>query len=488
MSRTHALRESPGSRTTYAARTAVVLAVGEVTGKLATLALVVVSARVLGAAEFGVFALALGTGLLLAAIPQWGFDTVIIRRGATDPDRVDPLVADTLVVRSTVLSIVLIGVGVWIHLTEFVPAERITVVTVVAACLLDTLGDALRSGCIALERQNGVAIALVVQRLLTASLVVATLLSGAGIVSIGPCYLAGSVLGLAVIALVSRRAGVRPRPAIVRRHDIGSLLRENFLNGVNNVVSMAMARLDILLLASLAGGVAVGIYAAAYRLLETALFVSWTITRALMPIIASAHERLWRVRRALQGGLTLLTLVYLPYAIVLWTRGPDLLGLLYGPEFVPGANVPLWWLAPAPLAFGVAYLGSQVLYARHFDLRTLIGSVIGLVVNIVLNIVLIAPLGATGAAIATTTAYGIEGAYQLVLARRLVGGGIRILPLLAPIAAAVSLAALLMLPLPVLVSLTIGLCGFLLVWGFTAALTDPEQLNVVRGAIRNRSI
>lgn len=478
--------EAPGGRTVRTARTATVLAAGEISGKLATLALVVVSARILGAENFGVFALALATGLLVAEIPQWGFDTIVIRRGAADRAQVRALVSETLAIRMTVSVLVLVATGTWVFLARSGQSDRITILAVVAACLLDTFGNAFRSGCVALERQNGVAVALVAQRMCTALLVVGALLCGAGLGGIGPCYLVGSGLGLIAIIAVARRAGVRPGASGVTARGVLRTARESVANGVNGVVSMAMFRLDAVLLAVIAGDVAVGVYAAAYRLLETVLFVSWTVARALFPIMASAQQELWRVRRAMQGGLTLLTLVYLPYAALLWTRGRDILDVLYGSDFVAGATVPLWWLAPAPLAFGVAYVASQTLYARHADLRTLGGSVLGLVVNIALNLALITAMHAAGAAIATTIAYGVEAVYQLVVAHRVVGGSLRLRPLLAPMLASAVLAGLLLIPLPLAAALALGTIGFLLSWTVVVRRFDPEQLAVVRSALLRR--
>ena len=50
--------------------------------------------------------------------------------------------------------------------------------------------------------------------------------------------------------------------------------------GVDTVVAMALFRIDQVLLGAMKGDAAVGVYAAAYRLLETMLFVSWAVAAA----------------------------------------------------------------------------------------------------------------------------------------------------------------------------------------------------------------
>ncbi len=74
-----------GPRTLRTARAIVLLTAAEVLGKLGTLVIVVGAARVLPLADFGTFAVSLGVGALAAVIPSWGFDNLLVQRGAAQP-------------------------------------------------------------------------------------------------------------------------------------------------------------------------------------------------------------------------------------------------------------------------------------------------------------------------------------------------------------------------------------------------------------------
>ena len=75
------------------ARNAAVLAQAEIVGKVGTLAYTVIAARALTTDDYGAFAYAVSVSLLLATLPTWGFDDLVVQRGAADLRRLDGLVA-----------------------------------------------------------------------------------------------------------------------------------------------------------------------------------------------------------------------------------------------------------------------------------------------------------------------------------------------------------------------------------------------------------
>lgn len=474
-------------RTLRTARGIVALGVGEIVGKLATLALVIGVARVLGPGEFGVFSFALALGTLVAILPSWGFDTMVVQQGSGRPDRLPSLLGELLVLRSCIALPVLLVVGAALLVARGPREAGWATVLVLLACLVDTLADGYRSIATALEAQGRCAAVQIVQRVLGAVLVVVALSLGAGLLPVCAGYLIGSAAGLLGMVVAVRRLGVRPRWRGMTPQGIRDLSRVSWMMGIHSVVSMALFRLDAVLLGLLVGDVAVGLYAAAYRLLETVLFVAHNVSRAVFPVMASTGDRA-SLARGWERGLAVLSTVFVPYAAVLLLRGREVLELFYGSEFTDGGVEILAWLAGAPLLFGVAFLASDVLLARGPDVRIVIGSVSALALNVVLNLVLIPSLAGLGAAVATTVSFLLEAVVLGAFALRRLGGRVAVRVLGAAVGGTVGVVVVLATPLPLLPALLLAVLAYVILWWPLARWLDPEQVRVLAGLFRVRRL
>ena len=216
---------APGPRTLRTARAILQLAVAEIVGKLGTLAVVIGAARLLALPDFGVFSVALGVGAIVAVLPSWGFDTILIQRGAGRPAALPTLLAELLVLRLAFAVAALAAVAAVVALGGAPVAATAAVTCIVAACLAETVTDAYRAVAIALERQSVVARAQVLQRAATALLAVAVLAVWPGLVPLSVAYLAGTLVGTAAAVVGAAQLGVRPRwrrwrrwsPSVARR-------------------------------------------------------------------------------------------------------------------------------------------------------------------------------------------------------------------------------------------------------------------------------
>ena len=470
----------PGPRTLRTARAILQLAAAEIAGKLSTLAVIVGAARLLPLPAFGAFSVALGAGAIAAVLPSWGFDTMLIQRGAGRPEQLPALLAELLALRLVVGTAVLAGAGAALAALDVPAGTAVGVVCVLAACLAETVTEAYRAVAVARERQSLVARTQLVQRGATAALAVAALLAWHRLLPLSVGYLAGTLVGTAAAAAGAAQVGVRPRWTAVSWPGVRRLVRTSWPAGVHSVASMALFRCDAVLLAALAGAAAAGRYAAAYRLLETVVFVCWTVARAVFPVMAAA-DRAWRVRRGAEEGLVVLTAAFLPYAVLLWCRGGDLLRLLYGEPFVATGRPVVAWLAPAPLLFGAGYLAGFVLLSAGPTASVLAGSLGGLAVNVGLNLALIPRYGPAGAAAATSLSYAVQLALLYPPARRRAGRPALVRPLLPALAGSALLAGVLLVPLPLGPALAAGAAGYLAVWYGLASRLDGEQVRVIRG-------
>ncbi len=384
----------------------VTLSAAEVAGKVATLATFVVVARSSSVADYGLFSYALGLGLLLAVLSSLGLDARLIQLAGRAPQTLEAWLSALVGARVAMAAGLILatwGVLAW---TSTAHERRVVVLALLVAALLDTIGDAFRAAAAARGRQSGPALVMVVQRFVTLGAVAAAAGVATTVQAAAVAYLAGAFVGCALMAIAARRAGARVRPRVVRGHHLLDLAGAVPVYGGNAMVSMALFRIDTVILAVLAGDAAVGHYAAAYRLIETTLFISWSVSRVVAPILARRGPDDADSRRVLNAAYVAVSAIYLPYALALVLEGDRLVRLLFGAGFETTAL--FWWLALAPWLFGLAHLAATTLLSWSPDRWVLAASGAALAVNVALNLVLVPRWGELGAAAATTVAFAVQ--------------------------------------------------------------------------------
>ena len=454
------------------------LAVSELLGKVATFLMFLALARLLHVVEFGVLSFGLSLGLLLAVVSSLGLDARVVQLGSSRPDLLDRCYGALVAIRA-LLGAAIVGVTAVVLFTTTDTPEATAILLLVASGVLDTVSDASRAACGARQRQHLSALVLVVQRFAALALSVGLVLGtrSAGYAAFG--YFLATCVGAIGMYVAARRAGARPRFR-GSRPEARLVLEATPVLGLGAIASMAVFRIDAALIGLLLGTAAVGVYGAGYRIFESVLFVSWTLSRVYMPAIASrpdkAHVRAWTRR-----GLVMVAAVYLPYGVVMALRGDDLIGALFGPEYVHGGV--MLGLAAAPLLFGVMHLGASVLLALRPDPVVLLASVAALVLNVAMNVVLLPVWGITAAAVATCCAFLLQSVILMAALTRIARG---ILPGKA-LAAVVLASACAGAVAEGIGNLALAVPGsaivFLLVWVGTSRLLDPDGFADVRSMV-----
>ena len=172
--------------------------------------------------------------------------------------------------------------------------------------------------------------------------------------------------------------------------------------GIATVFSTILFRADMAMLAVMKSAEVVGEYAAAYRLLETTLFLSWGIGSAVYPVYSRLGPgRSPEVLLVFERSLKLLVALTLPLAIGAVILADPLMDVLYGPAYDASANA-LVLLAPAIALYPFAYVAGMMLVSQHR--QRVLAPIYAAVAaeNILLNLVLIPTHSLYGAAIGTS--------------------------------------------------------------------------------------
>jgi O-antigen/teichoic acid export membrane protein len=477
-------KSQAGPVTHRTARNAAYMLAAEIVGKAATFIYTLLAARELSQLDFGAFAFALSFATLIAVLPEWGFDVVVVQRSSSDPSRLPQLRSASLTWKTLIGIPVMTTAAVIASFSRPTPQARTTLFLFMLAALLDAYSNTNRSSAAALQRQGGMALALVTQRLITAVLAIAALLTGLGLIGLSVAFVSGSAAGLLGTLLVLRRIRVPLKLRSVTWQAMRELLAHAWLVGLGALALMALFRIDMVILEAMKGDEAVATYAAAYRLLETLTFFTWTISRAVLPVMSASTDHS-RVRRGVERGIAAAAFIYLPFAAMSLLEASPLIRLIFGSTYADQSAPALRWLAFAPIFFAIAYYAVAALISQGRSVSMVVTATTAMAVNIALNLVLIPFLAGTGAAIATTFAYLVESIIAVTLARRIVGRIHIWRPLAAPTVAGVAMGVVLVvLRLPVAVEAVVAGSVFLLIWFLLVRRLAPEQIAVMASLLR----
>jgi O-antigen/teichoic acid export membrane protein len=467
------------------ARTVVVLAAAEFMGKVGTLALLIYAVRALTPAEFGSFSYALAFGLLLAALPTWGLDALMVQQTGADRSRLASQYGQLLVLR-TVLAVPVLVAGVAFGLaTRPTAADRFALAALLVAAVLESYAQAPRAIGGVLRRQSSLAVLLILQRVLTLVTGIAVLVAGLGLAGLSAAYLMSTFLGTAVLFVAVDRMGARPSWAVTRT-DLRLTARKSIPLGVDALMAMVMFRADAILLGWFHGDEEVAQYAAPFRVVETVLFLTWAVSRVIYPAMAAALDRPAQ-RLALTRGLAVVAFVFTPFTAFALVRPEDLLALLFGDYYADTGATTLRLLAIVPLLFAMGYLIGSAFIAAGRSRVSMTTSLVAVSTGLGAKLVLLPPLGSHGAALTTTGVYLLDAAFLIVMARRYFGqiglAAIFALPALAVLPA----AAVAAMPVHVVPAVALAGCVYVLVWWVAARRWQPEQAAVLIAAVQLRS-
>jgi O-antigen/teichoic acid export membrane protein len=379
---------------------------------LASLVLFVVLARSVSPSELGVFVAALAY-VQIALVPvQLGFDRWLLRAVAADREAGLARTADVLFLKLAIAAPVMGGAVALAALLGYDGHATLVVAILAGALLVEALRRTPAAVFLAIERNELDAAVVVVQRVVTATVGIAVLAAGFGVVAVALSYglgaLTGSTLAVSSLRRVAPSALGRPKPG-----RWGEVIRAGAPFAGQDVFGTLLARQDAVLLSMLATNAAVGLYGAAYRLFEATLFISQSINAAFAAMFTYLGRDSSPTLAAVFGRALKLTIAaLLPGAVAFGLLAEPLTHALFGADLEAAAPA-LRILAPVVLLYGVVLLGSSLLVSRRGARIMVPVTAVMALLNLTLNLILIPAYGAAGAAAAM---FATELAFVAVLA------------------------------------------------------------------------
>jgi O-antigen/teichoic acid export membrane protein len=367
------------------------LALREMLGIVVRLGGVLALTRLLGPADFGVYAGAAAIVTFLGYIAQWGTEIFLIRREHEPSSRLYDETFTFLLVSTGCVATAALGVtaavGALAGASPFLAPLAVLIAAVPLNALWAPAQARLERGfqfrALALLELGGDAV------LYTTAVGLALL--GAGVWGPVVGYLAWQGF---LLAASYRMARFRPRPQLSRGTAI-EILRFGLSYSLASWIERGRELVNPLVVGPLLGAAAVGYVAVALRLGETLSFVTRATWRVSIVALGRVQSDLVRVRRALEEGMVLQVLtsgaVLTGFSLVAAQAVP----LVFGDQWRPALEV-FPFVAGAYLLMAGFALHNSLLYVLRRNRRVAAINALRVVTLTTLSLVLLPLVGVAG--------------------------------------------------------------------------------------------
>ena len=322
------------------------LAAGEAVARLLAFAAMLIVARRLGPASYGVIGVASGIMLYLNQVADGGIELSGVPAVARQRDDLSALVSSTLTIRF-IVALALTAIVAVVGVALFPQPDGSILAIYALGLVFIALG--VRWVFVGLQRTSWVAWARIGGEL-TAFAIVLIAVRDSGDAALVPI---AALIGAAVAAVVMiaglRALGIVPVPRLERETSRPLFERAPHLVGFT-LLGLVLFNADLIYLRFVSGQAAAGYYAAAYTLIAFAANLSVTWAHSVMPTMAR-YEKLDTERNAVyETSMLLAYAVALPAAVGGILCASPLIELVFGIDYAPSAPALAWLLPAVPIA------------------------------------------------------------------------------------------------------------------------------------------
>jgi O-antigen/teichoic acid export membrane protein len=388
------------------------LSVSNIGGRLIRAAIIIYSARILGAAEWGVFSYAVTLVAFFTIFVDLGINPIITREASKTEAASEQakLISTAFIARLVLLlfGILLIGVIA----PRFVTLEGARALLPITSLILvfDVLretGFALNRALERMEREAGLYL------LTNLSIVVfgfIFLKFHPSAKSFTYAYALGTGIGMIstfyVLRENFRKIFSNFTPSLVKK-----IISSGWPFAISGLLGSLMINTDILIIGWVRSAEEVGFYSAAQRIVQLIYIFPAILAISVMPSLARlANKDNSKLRLILEKIISFSFLLAIPIAIGGFIMGRQIIGFVFGGGYLL-ATLSFQILILTIIIDFPATILSNAIFAYDRQKNLIIYSAIGGILNIILDFALIPSFGITGCAFATLIAQFISNIY-----------------------------------------------------------------------------
>ena len=468
------------------ARSAVKNSAASIMGQMAILMVSLISgvyvARVLGREQFGIYNWAFALVGVVWAVANVGIDNVITRDIARAKGKAPEYLISSFVVKVFSSGLCYGGILVYLHLRAYTGLQLTVGYILCSTVIAECMNASCRAVLVGVERQDLSAYVAVGTNVLRVVVVVVLIYMGFNIAAVAWVTVGVTALTLIInLLVISRLVAAAWRPSLTTMKHLvamgATFFASQFFAGIFD-------RADFIMLDWYKDVQSVGIYAAAYRIMEIITMIAYNCSLALYPIMARrVHGSKEEYARAIQRSTKYLTILGIPLCTGVFLLSHQLMVGLYSATFAASGTCLAILVWSRLITFAILP-GQQAVHARNAQLWLVPPVIARVLINIPLNIYLIPRYGYIGASISMVITDNIYYSLMYLFAFR---GPERFNPLTLlarPLlaAGAMTLIILLLRPFGIIIATAGGMVTYLLALPTFGAI-DSEDKQILGGLL-----
>lgn len=382
-----------------------VIFLGNLVSGVFTFLVSVVLVRAIGPEKYGNYSIVFAYLSLFQVLTGIVVDAVLIREVSVHPERRNHLVSHAFILRAS-LSLMAI-IAAWAVLRFMGYADEVRYWVYIAS--IGLLFNARSVFASLFQVDQRVAVYAVPEMLLGGLFNILLLLAIYRAVPITFLIILQTLQSFTVFLAFAILARSRLKIRITLQLDAATmvfLMKQVYPLFLAGLLNALLFRLDQLLIYRMLDSSSLGIYAAMAKFTENLNLIPGVFITVVFPIMCSAFVTSRDFfRNIYRRSMKYMAAVIVPAAFGATWLSKEIVLLLYGKDFLPGANA-FAWLMWAEVFVFLGIMFSSMLIAAGLQKYLLPYSIIGVAINVVLNLLLIPRMGIEGAAIASLNSYG----------------------------------------------------------------------------------
>lgn len=357
-------------------------------------------ARYLGPQDFGLLSYALSFAGLFLALATLGLDTLLVRELVRAPERRDELLGTAFLLKLGGALVMWLAIAAVAPLAGHDTRTNILVAVVALAAVFQAF-NVIDFNYQAEVKSRYVVHAQLLQLLVSSTVKLGFIAIGAPLLWFAWAICLDGLLLAASLGIVYLRKTGNPFHWKWKTATARILLQHSWPLILSGMVISVYMKIDQVMLKTILGTEAVGIYAAAVKLSEAWYFIPMVITSSVFPaIISSRAEDKNRYHQQMKKLYSLMIWMAMAIALPISLVSPWIIETLYGAAYKDAAAVLTIHIWAGVFVF-IGVSGSKWLLNENLQKYHTINTTTGAVANITLNLYLIPLYGVTGAAVAT---------------------------------------------------------------------------------------
>jgi O-antigen/teichoic acid export membrane protein len=380
------------------------LSVGQIGSRLIRAAIIIYAARILGAAEYGIFSYVLGLAGFFTVFADLGVSPLMTREIAGHPEKRATYFASAL--RIKVLLISLTAALIVFIAPRFSNIEEAIVLLPFVALLVlfDNLRDFIFAYFRGIEKMEREAFLVVIMNTTIAlfGFIVLNFYQTAGALLFS--YIA-SVGILSIVAFYFIKDLLKGLFKNFDKEIFKQFFRDCWPLAFGSLFGAFMLNVDVVMLGWLRSAEEIGYYSASQRIAQVLYLLPAIIAGAVFPAMTRfiKQNEITQTKILNEKSMTVLYFIAIPLAVGGIVLSEPIIAFLFGKEYLPAAAPFQILIATLLIQFPGAIIGNLTI-ARNKQKQIVGYAAFGSINNIAFNALLIPFLGIVGAAIATLIA------------------------------------------------------------------------------------